>query len=363
MRRSAYSILNAVLPSKQSRNLEERSNNERPCIRHSGLRYSSFDIKVRSPPEASSFGLFYRFSGVAVCVRAVMLRPLISARSSIRKLTLSRVLAGGHGGPTPPIHIPQPSKKHIETGGSDVPSPTLYTDPHHVHNPGPPVTLDLMPVPQYCYYDTYTQLNRKFNRMLGASALFVLGAFGLAYYTDTFCFSETSRAPASYYTRTSPSVKLPEKPKDEDVPPPEPEPEPVPEKPKDEDVPPPEPEPEPVEPTPVVEEPKKVEEAPKHEEPAVTVPAFHGLEVVPYLLVGGGTASYYASLSIRARDADAKVLIIGDESELPYNRPPLSKELWWYGDNKVAETLEYTGLTGKPRRGDPRIHGTDRKAS
>uniref|UniRef100_A0A0R3S5N2 Pyr_redox_2 domain-containing protein n=1 Tax=Elaeophora elaphi TaxID=1147741 RepID=A0A0R3S5N2_9BILA len=72
-------------------------------------------------------------------------------------------------------------------------------------------------------------------------------------------------------------------------------------------------------------------------------------EEIPYLLIGSGTASYYAALTIRARDADAKVLIIGDEEHLPYNRPPLSKELWWFGEDQVAETLEYRGYSGKKR--------------
>ncbi|CAG9534703.1 unnamed protein product [Cercopithifilaria johnstoni] len=70
---------------------------------------------------------------------------------------------------------------------------------------------------------------------------------------------------------------------------------------------------------------------------------------IPYLLIGSGTASYYAALAIRARDEDAKVLIIGDEKHLPYNRPPLSKELWWYGEDQVAKTLEYRGYSGKKR--------------
>ncbi|KAE9421110.1 hypothetical protein Angca_005743, partial [Angiostrongylus cantonensis] len=70
---------------------------------------------------------------------------------------------------------------------------------------------------------------------------------------------------------------------------------------------------------------------------------------VEYLLVGAGTAAYYASLAIRARHADAKVLMIGEETHLPYNRPPLSKELWWYGDEESANTLQYEGLSGKKR--------------
>ncbi|VIO90949.1 Pyridine nucleotide-disulphide oxidoreductase family protein [Brugia malayi] len=72
-------------------------------------------------------------------------------------------------------------------------------------------------------------------------------------------------------------------------------------------------------------------------------------EEIPYLLIGSGAASYYAALAIRARDPDAKVLMIGDEKHLPYNRPPLSKELWWYGEDQVAETLEYRGYSGKKR--------------
>ncbi|VDM52988.1 unnamed protein product [Angiostrongylus costaricensis] len=64
-----------------------------------------------------------------------------------------------------------------------------------------------------------------------------------------------------------------------------------------------------------------------------------------------GTAAYYASLAIRARHADAKVLMIGEEKHLPYNRPPLSKELWWYGDEESANTLQYKGLSGKKRDG------------
>ncbi|VDO35056.1 unnamed protein product [Haemonchus placei] len=67
------------------------------------------------------------------------------------------------------------------------------------------------------------------------------------------------------------------------------------------------------------------------------------------MLVGAGAAAYYASLAIRARHADAKVLMIGEENHLPYNRPPLSKELWWYGDENSATSLQYEGLSGKKR--------------
>ncbi|CAI5445873.1 unnamed protein product [Caenorhabditis angaria] len=68
-----------------------------------------------------------------------------------------------------------------------------------------------------------------------------------------------------------------------------------------------------------------------------------------YVIIGSGTAAYYASLAIRAKQAEAKVLMIGEENELPYNRPPLSKELWWYGDENSSKKLDYTALSGKKR--------------
>ncbi|EFP02404.1 CRE-WAH-1 protein [Caenorhabditis remanei] len=68
-----------------------------------------------------------------------------------------------------------------------------------------------------------------------------------------------------------------------------------------------------------------------------------------YVIIGSGTAAYYASLAIRAKQAEAKVLMIGEEPDLPYNRPPLSKELWWYGDETAVSKLDYTSLSGKKR--------------
>ncbi|KAJ8728477.1 hypothetical protein PYW07_006173 [Mythimna separata] len=49
---------------------------------------------------------------------------------------------------------------------------------------------------------------------------------------------------------------------------------------------------------------------------------------VQYLLVGAGTASFAAMRAIRSARPDARVLLVGAELELPYMRPPLSKELW-----------------------------------
>ncbi|KAK9393519.1 Apoptosis-inducing factor 1 mitochondrial-like [Crotalus adamanteus] len=51
---------------------------------------------------------------------------------------------------------------------------------------------------------------------------------------------------------------------------------------------------------------------------------------VPFLLIGGGTAAFAAARSIRARDPGAQVLIVSEDPEPPYMRPPLSKELCVY---------------------------------
>uniref|UniRef100_A0A8C1IAZ2 Apoptosis-inducing factor 1, mitochondrial n=1 Tax=Cyprinus carpio TaxID=7962 RepID=A0A8C1IAZ2_CYPCA len=72
-------------------------------------------------------------------------------------------------------------------------------------------------------------------------------------------------------------------------------------------------------------------------------------EHAPYLLIGGGTASFAAARSIRARDPGARVLIVTEESELPYMRPPLSKELWFSDDPKATETLRFKQWNGKER--------------
>jgi apoptosis-inducing factor 1 len=47
-----------------------------------------------------------------------------------------------------------------------------------------------------------------------------------------------------------------------------------------------------------------------------------------HVLVGGGTAVWSAVQAIRARDPTARILVITDELYYPYNRTPLSKDLW-----------------------------------
>ena len=57
---------------------------------------------------------------------------------------------------------------------------------------------------------------------------------------------------------------------------------------------------------------------------------------MPYLLIGGGAASFSAAQVIRERDPTAKVLIVTDKQFPPYSRPPLSKHLWLGGDHEAA---------------------------
>lgn len=69
---------------------------------------------------------------------------------------------------------------------------------------------------------------------------------------------------------------------------------------------------------------------------------------VPYLIVGGGTASHSAMKAIRGHDPKAKVLMITDEGRNPYMRPALSKELW-YSDRNLRRNLDFRWWNGKER--------------
>jgi len=72
-------------------------------------------------------------------------------------------------------------------------------------------------------------------------------------------------------------------------------------------------------------------------------------ESISYLLIGGGTASFAASRSIRANDPKAKVIVITDEEYYPYMRPPLSKELF-FTEKELANKLTFKQWNGKERR-------------
>ena len=54
-----------------------------------------------------------------------------------------------------------------------------------------------------------------------------------------------------------------------------------------------------------------------------------------YIIVGAGLTGASAVEGIRERDAQGTILLVGAEPQRPYNRPPLSKQLW-----TGKETLE-----------------------
>ena len=55
-----------------------------------------------------------------------------------------------------------------------------------------------------------------------------------------------------------------------------------------------------------------------------------------YVIVGGGRAGVSAVEGIRELDESGSILLVGAESHLPYDRPPLSKQLW-SGKNEVSD--------------------------
>ncbi|KMQ95914.1 apoptosis-inducing factor mitochondrial [Lasius niger] len=70
---------------------------------------------------------------------------------------------------------------------------------------------------------------------------------------------------------------------------------------------------------------------------------------VSYLLIGGGTAAFSAFRAIKSRDPKAKVLVIAEEDEFPYMRPPLSKELWYNTDKETTAQLRFNQWNGTQR--------------
>ena len=61
-------------------------------------------------------------------------------------------------------------------------------------------------------------------------------------------------------------------------------------------------------------------------------------KVYKYVIVGGGRAGASAVQGIREIDASGSILVVGLEGHLPYNRPPLTKELW-FGTQKVEDVF------------------------
>lgn len=80
-----------------------------------------------------------------------------------------------------------------------------------------------------------------------------------------------------------------------------------------------------------------------------TTPDFRKDTDETFVVIGGGSAALYAARAVRERNATAKVMMISDEDELPYNRPMLTKSLLaqmnhgqiavtdenWYKENNI----------------------------
>ena len=64
---------------------------------------------------------------------------------------------------------------------------------------------------------------------------------------------------------------------------------------------------------------------------------------VDFLLVGGGMASAHCAATLRKRGADGSILLAGREKDVPYERPPLSKEY----------------MRGESRREDAYVHAPE----
>ncbi|VDM38245.1 unnamed protein product [Toxocara canis] len=77
---------------------------------------------------------------------------------------------------------------------------TNDADELQVINPGPPVTLDYMPVPFKPYKSAYNELQAKFNMYLGVSVALLTTALALAFAEDLFS-ADALRPPLSYRLR------------------------------------------------------------------------------------------------------------------------------------------------------------------
>lgn len=80
---------------------------------------------------------------------------------------------------------------------------------------------------------------------------------------------------------------------------------------------------------------------------------------VPHVIVGGGTAAWSAVQAIRRRDPTSAILVVTEEPFYPYNRTPLSKELWAPGAGGLFTSeagtrgaLEYSYLDVKKPGGE-----------
>lgn len=98
------------------------------------------------------------------------------------------------------------------------------------------------------------------------------------------------------------------------------------------------------------EEDKEGNAPPKHSKPLRFPPSSSDIpDEVPYLLIGGGTASFSAFRAIKTNDPTAKILVISQEPFYPYMRPPLSKEMFYNEDRTHIKNLKFKQWNGTVR--------------
>ncbi|MGZ2748489.1 anthranilate 1,2-dioxygenase system ferredoxin--NAD(+) reductase [Burkholderia stagnalis] len=69
----------------------------------------------------------------------------------------------------------------------------------------------------------------------------------------------------------------------------------------------------------------------------------------PIVIVGAGHAARRAAEALRARDADARIVMIGAERELPYDRPALSKDALLHDDGAQRAFVRDAAWYGEAR--------------
>lgn len=183
---------------------------------------------------------------------------------------------------------------------------TPSSSAHSHHDILTPAQMDAMPIPKIPFKEGYDNVNFKFNIYLASSIVAFLTSAYIVYHYDILDTNQ-ARAPESYRKR-----KI-------------------------------------VKPDTTASDKSGTSEAGVKSAPVIARRKEKLPEQVPYLLIGAGTASFAAFRAIRGKDAQAKVLVIGDEDEYPYMRPPLSKELWFSEDPKSAKTLKFKQWNGKER--------------
>ncbi len=81
-----------------------------------------------------------------------------------------------------------------------------------------------------------------------------------------------------------------------------------------------------------------------------------------YVLVGGGVAAATTAAGLRRRGFDGEIVLVGDEPDVPYERPPLSKEFLTGGDVKPARPAEWYAANGIELRLGTRVTAVDTHA-